>query len=225
MNIINNKIYVGYTQTSLYRRIISHYALSKKNTSSNYFKSALSKYKKSDFIWFILFRSISLNDLKDKEQFFIELFKSNNRLFGYNLSSGGEQCYFNEEVKNKISEKAKNRGLKGEQNPFYGKHHTLEQRNKWSENRKGVVHNPEYKHTEETKKKLSKIKKEICKKQEVINNMSLAQKSKHITCINTGISFRSIGEASRNLKINKSTIQAHLKGKLKSAKGYFFIYD
>lgn len=224
-NIVNNKTYIGYTQTSLYRRKISHYASSRKNTSNNYFKSALSKYKESDFLWFVLFRSNSLDELKEREKFFIKLFKSNNRLFGYNLSSGGEQCFFNEEVRNKISKKAKSRGLDGEQNPFYGKHHSSEQRKKWSESRKGVIFNPGYKHTEEIKKRLSEIRKEICKNQNVIYNMSIAQKSKPIKCINTGISFRSIGEAARNLKLNKGTIQAHLKGRLKSAKGYVFIYE
>ncbi len=45
---------------------------------------------------------------------------------------------------------------KGENNPFYGKHHTIESRRKISENNKGMLGK---KHTEETRKKISKANK------------------------------------------------------------------
>ena len=59
-----------------------------------------------------------------------------------------------EEEKRKISE-----SMKGEKNPFYGKHHTEETKKKWSEQRKGKncgEKNPFYRkhHTEETKKRI-----------------------------------------------------------------------
>jgi len=221
-NLVNNKIYIGYTTTSLYRRIIAHYAQSRVNKSGNYFKLALSKYKKEEMRWFVLFRSRDVLELRNKEAYYIALFKSNDRSKGYNLSSGGEKSYLNDEVKNKISIKAKARFSRGDTNPFLGKNHTEEQKEKWSTSRKGIIHNPGYKHTTDTKNKLSIIRKELCQNPSVIANMSKAQKSVQIECFSNGIIYSSIGMAARELGLNKSTIQAHLKGKLKTARGYLF---
>lgn len=53
---------------------------------------------------------------------------------------------------------------RGENNPFYGKHHTIETKEKWSQDRKGKYigkDNPFFgkHHTEETKEKLRKVRK------------------------------------------------------------------
>lgn len=135
-NILNNKIYIGYTQTTLDQRIRSHYHMAKwKNRSNNFFKNALARYNKNDFHWYILYENKEINELKEKEKYFIKLFKSNNRTFGYNLTDGGEQCHFNKEVITKISEKAKERNITKERNPFFKKHHSKRQRNIWSKSR------------------------------------------------------------------------------------------
>lgn len=223
-NIINDKVYIGYTQQGLNNRKKTHYSKAKNNnTSNNYFHLALIKYKRDDFKWYIIYENDNLDKLKEMEKHYISEFNSNNRDFGYNLTNGGEQCYFNDEVKLKISKKAIERNLNGSNNPFFGKKHSEETKQKLSETRKGICYNPGYKHSEQTKQKLSKIRKEITKNPNVIDNMSKAQKNnKKIICINNGITYNSIGEAARSLNINKSGIQSQLKGVVKKYKGYEF---
>jgi group I intron endonuclease len=224
LNKKNNKIYIGYTETSLYRRISSHYYCSRNNFSNNFFKNALSKYDKKDFEWYILFISNDLKELKNKEMEFIKKFKSNNKKYGYNSSSGGEENKLNLESRKKISNKAKQRDIKGSNNPFFGKTHTEETKKHLSKIRKGICYNPNYKHTEETKLKLSNIRKKLCKNPDHILKMRLVQKSKKIKCINNNTEYNSIGEAARQLNLKKNSIQAQLKGRIKKLKGYEFIF-
>jgi group I intron endonuclease len=100
-NIITNKIYIGYTQRTIKRRIIEHFSDSRNNNTYNYFHNSLSCYGKDNFIWYILFQSNNIELLTEKEKEYISLFNSNNRYNGYNLTSGGEKCNMNEEVRKK----------------------------------------------------------------------------------------------------------------------------
>jgi len=219
-NIIKNKIYIGYTQTKLKNRIKTHYSTAKnRNDSKNYFHNALNFYEKEDFQWFIIFESNSLEDLKNKEKFFISFFKSNKKKNGYNLTTGGEQCNFNDEVKEKISKKAKERNLSGSNNPFFNKTHSEETKKHLSEIRKGIVNNPNFKnHSKETKKRLSEIRKEYFKNPKNKEKLSRSKKNnKNIRCIETNIVFYSIAEAARQLKINVGSIKNQLYGRSKTA--------
>lgn len=219
-NKINNKIYIGYTQMTLKGRIKTHYNKAKnKNKSNNYFHNALIHYERSDFQWFIIFENSILESLKAKEKEYISLFNSNNREYGYNLTSGGEQCHFNEEVKKKISTKAKERNLTGSNNPFYNKKHSEETKKHWSEIRKGIVNNPNFKkHSKKTKKLLSKKIKEKYKDIKYLNNVRKSKKNnKPIRCIETNQVFYSIAEASRTLDINIGSIKNQLKNRSKTA--------
>ena len=77
------------------------------------------------------------------------------------LHNKGKKDKFTEERRRKISESLSGRSMsaehcrkmtelfKGENNPFYGKHHSEETRRKWSEIRKGITL------SEETRRKLS----------------------------------------------------------------------
>ncbi len=225
LNLKTDKVYIGYTQNGVNTRRSSHYWKSNwKNESNNYFHSTLKKHKREDFEWFVIWESNDLEELKTKEMFFIKELKSNDRIFGYNLTTGGEQSYFNDEVKKKISDKAKARNLSGENNPFFGKKHSEETKKNWSKIRKGVCNNLGYKHSDEMKEKLSKIRKETCKNPIVIENMRKAQKSKKIICITTGEKFVSIAEGARKYKIHKNTLSGHLKGKTKTCAKMVFKY-
>lgn len=212
-NNINEKVYIGYTNTTLYRRKIAHYYKSKHNDSNNYFHCALNKYKKTDFTWFVLYQNNNTDSLKSKEKYFISFFKSNNRNFGYNLSSGGEQCYFNTEVRKKLSEKAKSRNLGGKNNPFYGKKHSEETRKHWSNIRKGKIpQNGFVKHSEETKKILSDSRKKWSSIES--NRQKLSLYNQHripIMEIKSGKKFNSLKEASLYLNIRYKNFVKNLK--------------
>jgi group I intron endonuclease len=226
-NILNEKVYIGYTTTTLKNRIKAHYYCSRsQNKSNNYFKNALSKYKKEDFKWYVLYESKELAKLIEQEKYFVQLLESNNRKYGYNLTTGGEIPNFNEEVCKKISNKAKQRNLNGKNNPFFGKHHSEEQRTLWSETRKGKVNNPDFKnHSQETKNILSQ---KAIDKWKALNDeekqLFRDKHSKSIICLNNGMKFKSLIEASITLNINKASISHQLTNRAKTAGGFQFKY-
>lgn len=78
-----------------------------------------------------------IHDLNKAEQFFIHYYKTTDKKFGYNLTSGGGGIFnykHSEETKQKIS-----KANKGEKNYFYGKHHSEETKQKIAESNKRRV--------------------------------------------------------------------------------------
>jgi group I intron endonuclease len=222
-NKVNEKIYIGYTTQTLKKRIAGHYCGAKNNNvANNYFKNALLKYSKDTFEWFILWESDDLQILLEKEKYFVSLLKSNVKSIGYNLTSAGDSGVYNDEVRKKISDKAIERNLKGSRNPFYGKNHSQETKDEWSKVRKGICYNPGYKHSDEVKKRLSEIRIQLCKDEEHILKMQNCQVSKRIICVETGIEYKSIKEASRQTGIKSGSISANVNGRTKTCNGFLF---
>ena len=73
--------------------------------------NAIRKYGEDNFKVELL-ETISLKKLNEREGYFIKLYNSNDRKYGYNISSGGDACVMSEETKQKISKKmiGKNKG-------------------------------------------------------------------------------------------------------------------
>ena len=83
LNTKNNKCYIG-SGISIKQRFSTHIRLL--NTSkhfNNHLQTAWNKYGEESFIFEILEESKE-NKLKDKEEYYIKLYKSNNRQYGYN---------------------------------------------------------------------------------------------------------------------------------------------
>lgn len=110
INLINNKIYIGLTKQKLKDRIRLHYNKCRDLTNKTHFICALRKYKKEDFIWEIIDKGDSLEELNDLEYHYIKQY--NSYLNGYNSTLGGDGTV----------------GVKlyGKNNPFYGKKHSKE---------------------------------------------------------------------------------------------------
>lgn len=90
----NGKVYIGQTINVLFKRISSH--CEEKNKSINPYKyNALKKYQTINVD--ILFKSESLEELNNKEEYYIKKYKSNQKEYGYNLTAGGDS------VSNKIN--------------------------------------------------------------------------------------------------------------------------
>ncbi len=90
-NLINNKIYIGYTTNKISDRFQGHINCSRKTKYKKYyFYRSLNKYGKDNFkIESIVsgdFNKILLGEL---EKHYIRLYNSNNPKIGYNLNSGG----------------------------------------------------------------------------------------------------------------------------------------
>ena len=114
-NIINNKIYIEQTVNTLEARKSQHersYKYGKRTAFSN----AIHKYGKENFEWKVIYVAKSINELNEKETYFIEKYKSLITQNGYNLKRGGENDFLTQEVKDKIS-----KAQLGEKNHMFGK--------------------------------------------------------------------------------------------------------
>ena len=151
----SNKVYIGITCQKPERR---WGADGKGYYHNQYFWRSIQKYGFDNFKHEILFENLSKEEACQKEVELISFYKSNDRKFGYNITSGGDGCNglkHSEKSKKKMSESHKgkatwNKGLKG----FY--HPSDEARKKISEANKGRMF------SEEWKKKLSDAKKDKC---------------------------------------------------------------
>ena len=86
-NIINNKVYIGFTSYTVEQRTAAHLKNSK--NIKNKFYNAIVKYGKHNFIWEIIYQSLDYeHTLKIMENHFIVKYDSFKR--GYNSTLGGE---------------------------------------------------------------------------------------------------------------------------------------
>lgn len=164
-NLINNKIYIGITTCSIKKRWNEHKHSYLKNKKSTHLYSALKKYGHENFKIESIKKCYSYNQLYRSEIFFIKKFNSNNRLIGYNNSTGGEYSSkgmkHSEATKKKLSEIQKGKHYspatefgKGEKHFNYGRRLADCIKEKISKSNKGK------KLSEETKEKLRKYKGE-----------------------------------------------------------------
>lgn len=136
--------------------------------------------------------------------------------------------------------------IRGEKNPNYGRHHSEEAKRKLSESQKGRHHSEETKRkmsesrkgeksywygkhlSEETKRKLSESKKGKHRSEEIKRKIS-ENKSKPVVQIDPITSkivrvWESATEAGRQGGFTSTNISACCKGKLKTHKGYKWMY-
>jgi group I intron endonuclease len=136
-NNVNGKVYIGYTQKSLDKRVVQHKSNSKKG-SHYLLHKAIQKYGVDAFHWEIIFESKDKNYLLEKmESYFIKEYNSyfeNN--CGYNMTYGGQggmtDKTHSEETKNKMKLARNKRHVE----PMLGKKHSNESKIVMSEIRK-----------------------------------------------------------------------------------------
>ncbi len=115
-NLVSGKIYIGQKHSG---KFLGQSYLG----SGRCVKEAIKHYGKKNFKVELL-EEVETKELMDeREIYWISYYHATNKEIGYNLSEGG----------------LVNRTLVGENNPFYGKHHTKESRRKNSESCKGRV--------------------------------------------------------------------------------------
>lgn len=241
----NNKIYVGITSRSVYERWNKGYGY----IGNQYFYRAIKKYGWENIKHEILFSGLTKEEACKKEIELIEHYQSNKRIYGYNISSGGEGgeagVQFSEEHRLKISV-----ALKGNKNPS-GKPISEEHRKHLSDCKSGINHPFYGKHlSEEHKKHISdsnskekaywygkkipeSARKKMSEKQMGKNNnnygkhFSLDHKNKlakahniKTICVETGITYDSMLIASKLTGVCYSSISNCCNGKAKTAGGY-----
>ena len=206
-NKINNKKYVGQTK-NLSDRHRRHVQTSfNKNAKRDYntpFHRAIRKYGIENFEIKILAENIETQEkLNEYEIFFIKRYKTLNIQNGYNVAEGGYNNPFAgktekemDEFKRKVSESRKGQ-MTGESNPFYGKQHSQETKNKISKNHANVngENNPR-----------AKMTIQYDKQGKIIKIWDYAK------------------QASEELGINTNSITGCCRGERKSAGGFYWKY-
>jgi group I intron endonuclease len=144
-NKINQKIYIGQTLRSLPKRIRAHI-----RGGGNWFRpitNAIKKYGIEAFEFVMIDHANSREELNEKEMRWIRYYNCVSPR-GYNLTAGGAGLQGpSEETRNKIrkalgdpeARKRRSELYTGPGNPFYGKKHSEELKNKMRE-RKGSQH-------------------------------------------------------------------------------------
>ncbi|MDI7817960.1 GIY-YIG nuclease family protein [Clostridioides difficile] len=123
-NLINNKIYIGQTILDLKTRKRQH-ENSYKYGYRYAFSNAINKYGKENFKWEILYVASNIEDLNERESYYIKKYKSLTTQNGYNLKGGGKNSFLTEDVKMKISN-----SQMGKLNHMYGKKGVLNKTSK-----------------------------------------------------------------------------------------------
>lgn len=152
-NTVNNKCYIGQA-VNLRSRIKGHLSCIKKNYNYPLYHS-IRKHNVENFELEILVQgNFSKTELNDLEIDFIRLYNSIDRLYGYNLTAGGEGVVglkHSQKTKEKIGKLSKGRKHSEETKKLIGL--------------KSKGRNLGYKHSEETKEKFrqAKIGKKLSK--------------------------------------------------------------
>ena len=252
-NKTNNKKYIGQAKDFNKR----HKTHIKKSTNKLPIDCAFNKYGKENFEIVILKENLSTQCLLNFwECYYIEKYNTliNNKN-GYNISSGGSHgnpfAGKTEEEMNEIKNKMSNNHtdfsgenhpmykkgylIRGENNPFYGKHHSEESKEKISDALKELYKNkenhPNYNKSmsEKQKQKISKTRKEN-EKSKGANNPRAKKVAQYEYDKKTKQQGKLIKiwnyakQASEELKINHGHIIQCCKGKLKSAGGFKWRY-
>jgi group I intron endonuclease len=104
-NLINGKVYIGQTYRSLKERMIGY----KRLRCNEHLKSAIIKYGFDNFKFEIIYETHNINELNEKEIFYIKEYNSTDKTIGYNIDLGGRNKIMSDETKQKMSKAGKGR--------------------------------------------------------------------------------------------------------------------
>ena len=204
-NTVNGKCYIGKT-TNAIKRKWSHLH---DRRHKSLFHNALDKYGINQFNYEVLIEFISKD--KDRldfilnyfEKYYIKKYESNKIEKGYNLTNGGDGVI----------------GRFGELNPFYGKHHSEENKLRHSNRMKGRNA------SDETKLKMSESQKKIVHTKEWNYKVGLANQ-KSVRAFKDGVlvgKYKCYKDCIIDLNLpNIKGISKVINGKNKTYDGYTF---
>ena len=107
-NQINKKIYIGISTIGWKNRVRKHKSEAR-NGGDFKLHRAIRKYEEINFSFDLLETCSSIEELKERETYWISTLKTMDDSFGYNMTEGGDGTFgrlHSDETKSKISEKA-----------------------------------------------------------------------------------------------------------------------
>lgn len=119
-NLINGKKYIGLSN-DCYRRKREHFNLLSKGSHENYhLQNSWDLYGKDNFNFHVL-EECEIEDLDEREKYYISKFHSNDMNYGYNIESGGRKnMYVSDETRQKLSNSLKGRVFSDEHKRHLG---------------------------------------------------------------------------------------------------------
>lgn len=213
-NKINNKKYIGQS-ISIHERWKKHISELNNNKHHNdYLQKAWNKYGENQFGFYVL-EYCDESILDEKEIYYINLYQTLNRSYGYNLKSGGQDggSIYSDDTRKKMSDSVK-KAYSNEQLREMRRIAALKQ---WADpemkNKISGKNNCMYgkTHTDEARKKISEAK---------IGKPSHRRNTTPILCIELDKQFKDATEASKELHIDSSAILKVCRGERKTCGGY-----
>lgn len=133
-NTVNNKIYIGQTTKTIEERFQKHIQKAKQHVN-RYLYDAMNHYGYDNFKIEPI-EECDNNLLNEREIYWIKYYNSNNKILGYNMTTGGEgrDTWTNNPHKEETSQKIRDANL--------GSKRTPEQRARMSAAQKGVYYIP-----------------------------------------------------------------------------------
>lgn len=205
INKINQKRYIGLTSQTPEQR----WRKGEGYKGSTHFYNAIKKYGWDEFDHKILATELTKEEACKLEIELIEMYRTTDEKYGYNLKSGGLAGSHHEETRKKLHDM------------FVGRIFSEETKQKIRESCKGKAHRPPAKETIE-KIRNSKIGHAVS--EETKEKLRKAF-GKAIICVETQEVFPSITEAAEKINKNKTTISAVLRGRNKTAGGLHWQYQ
>lgn len=216
--MIDNKKYIGQSVDISERWRIHICELKYQNHHNVYLQEAWNKYGKENFKFYIL-EYCDIDQLDDKERYYISLYNSIDRSFGYNLMTGGlSKGSLCEEGKKKLSKILKKIH---EENPSLAEKTRSNTIDYWSNTENLKYHSGERNgmygkhHTEEAKEKMSRARKA---------SSNFNPKPRKVLCKELNRIFDSAKGAGEKLNLSGSNILAVCYGKRKTCGGYHWSF-
>ena len=160
-NTVNGKVYIGQTSICLKKHLHRYNRITRSKSDKNRIISkAIKKYGHSSFLFDII-ELCTIDILNEREIYYILLYDSKNLDKGYNMTDGGDAMrglIFTEDHRKNIGNSRRGK-YTGENNPFYGKTHNTETREKIIESNKRRKGGKNKKMSEDTKNNISKALK------------------------------------------------------------------
>lgn len=228
-NTQNGKVYIGITSTTMEQRAGVGGQKYRKNIL---FYRAIQKYGWDCFRHEVLFSGLSKAEATQKERHLIAESKSNDPLFGYNISSGGESGYAGCHA-SAASRTIRSKRVSGSNNPMYGcvgaLHPNYGKKQTQDHIEKVRIANIGKTVSYETRQKISQYRTSIGAWSGDANPMygktgDKAPQARAVMCVETGEIYSCIKYAATAKQVLATSITACCKGRVKTAGGFHWQY-